>query len=236
MNAQQRLHRANGQLGEPRRLLGPISPARFQMSHPSGRILPSLLRRQQANVTPEQGEFPGMIPLPSPQHNGAIEPEKSAYHGEWEDDMNLSPYQTIGYTRGRLISQNHFPLLLHNGESHLANGFDPSTPSPAQRQSAYDYEYNFDSPSPARLQHAHNHGYIEPQHVHNTGYNVSNPSPYHQRVLISPSMLCAYSHMRGHNLQLYDPLHHALFPAADATLYHERMYLPVVQQRASLEG
>jgi hypothetical protein len=57
-----------------------------------------------------------------------------------------------------------------------------------------------------------------------------------ERVPVAPSMLFTYANMRGSNKHYFDPLHHALYPAANRQLFTHRVWLPPIARKASLEG
>jgi hypothetical protein len=77
-------------------------------------------------------------------------------------------------------------------------------------------------PLPAH-QPARQNAYIPLQHVP-------------ERVPVAPSMLFTYANMRGSNEHYFDPLHHALYPAASRQLFTHRVWLPPIARKASLEG
>jgi hypothetical protein len=57
-----------------------------------------------------------------------------------------------------------------------------------------------------------------------------------ERVPVTPSMLFTYANMRGSNKHYFDPLHHALYPAANRQVFTHRVWLPPIARKASLEG
>lgn len=77
-------------------------------------------------------------------------------------------------------------------------------------------------PLPAH-QPARQNAYIPLQHVP-------------ERVPVAPSMLFTYANMRGSNRHYFDPLHHALYPAANRQLFTHRVWLPPIARKASFEG
>ncbi len=57
-----------------------------------------------------------------------------------------------------------------------------------------------------------------------------------ERIPVAPSMLFTYANMRGSTKHYFDPLHHALYPAANRQLFTHRLWLPPIARKASLEG
>jgi hypothetical protein len=56
----------------------------------------------------------------------------------------------------------------------------------------------------------------------------ADPFPGHPRIPVTPSMLLAYSHLRGPKFEEVDPLHDALYPAMSRTFPQGKLVLPQI--------
>jgi hypothetical protein len=57
----------------------------------------------------------------------------------------------------------------------------------------------------------------------------ADPFPGHPRIPVTPSMLLAYSHMRGPKFEQVDPLHDALYPVMSRTFRQGKLVLPQIE-------
>jgi hypothetical protein len=57
----------------------------------------------------------------------------------------------------------------------------------------------------------------------------------HPRVPVTASTLFAYANMRGKANSTYDPLHQALYPAANRAMFSNPVWIPPISNGGSME-
>jgi hypothetical protein len=78
--------------------------------------------------------------------------------------------------------------------------------------------------------------------VHAQQANWQEPLPLpialmyrHPRIPVTASTLYAYATMRGKANPMYDPLHQALYPAANRTMFPNPLWIPPVPNGGTME-